>query len=68
MSRLCVDTDSEYHDTDRRQRGEFCILRVLLFVCQRTESGADRQDAVDLQHVVEFETVPVLVHLPTSTF
>lgn len=48
-------------------QGNPALKRVLLFVGQSTESRADRQDAVDLQRVVQFEAVPVLVHLPTTT-
>lgn len=39
---------------------------ALLLVSQGAESRADGEDAKDLHGVVQFEAVPVLVHLPTA--
>lgn len=66
--RLCEDTPrmrTKYMQITTR--GENSVLkRVLLLVGQGAESRTDREDPEDLQCVVQFEAVPVLVHLPTT--
>lgn len=38
--------------------------KALLVFSYQAESGVDRENAKDLQHVVQFEVVPLVVYLP----